>query len=46
MQPDGSWRVTLSPMCAGAPCVLTAKSGGERRTLFDVAIGEVWLAGG
>jgi len=44
---NGSWRVLLDPLPArakGSP--LTIAAGGERTTVKDVLVGEVWLASG
>jgi sialate O-acetylesterase len=47
---DRRWRIALDPLPASAePRVLEAESlgvGGERLTITDVLIGEVWLASG
>lgn len=45
---DGTWRVTFPPMAAAARTAMTVASAvtGETVTFDDVAIGEVWLAGG
>ena len=43
---DGSWMLELPPRDAGFGCVLHIESGSEQIELTDIAIGEVWLAGG
>lgn len=43
---DGRWRVQLSPLKPGGPHELLVSAGGERRTLSDVLIGDVWIAAG
>ncbi len=43
--PDGSWQVTLEPMPAGGPHVLSIQ-GKNTLTLDDVLVGEVWLCSG
>lgn len=43
---DGSWMLELPPQEAGVGSVLRIKSGSEQIELTDIAIGEVWLAGG
>lgn len=43
---DGSWMLELPPQEAGVGSVLQIKSGSEQIELTDIAIGEVWLAGG
>lgn len=44
---DGKWLAVLPPQKACVDCAVTVESdGGERRVFRDVAIGEVWLAGG
>lgn len=45
-QPDGTWRVSLPPQSAGTGLTLQATDGETAFTYEDVAIGEVWLAGG
>ena len=42
----GRWRAELEPLEASSEETLTAESGGERLEVRDVAVGEVWLAGG
>ncbi len=41
----GNWRVTLDPMPAGGPYVLTAQ-GANTVALEDVMVGEVWVCSG
>lgn len=43
---DGSWMLEFPPRNAGLGCVLHIVSGSEQIKLTDIAIGEVWLAGG
>lgn len=43
---DGTWQVTLPPMCAGTGFTLLAEGDGCKIMREDVAFGEVWLAGG
>ena len=42
----GQWQAYLPPMEAAAGLVLTVSAGEETLTFSDVAVGEVWLAGG
>ena len=42
----GNWRIFFGPLAAGTGLELTAASGGERVVFNDVAIGEVFVAGG
>ena len=42
---DGRWKVTLEPLPAGGPHVLTVK-GVNSLTIDDVLVGEVWLCSG
>ena len=42
---DGRWKVSLAPMAAGGPFVLTVR-GKTAITSKDVMIGEVWVASG
>ena len=42
----GNWRVTFGPLPAGTGLELMAVSGGERIVFTDVAVGEVFVAGG
>ena len=44
--PDGCWRVTLPPLEASCQETLCVSGGKEKRELTDVAVGEVWIAGG
>ncbi len=44
---NGAWRLELPAMEAASGLTLTVSGdGGDRVTLRDVAVGEVWLAGG
>ncbi|MBR1585677.1 MAG: hypothetical protein IJ662_09070 [Clostridia bacterium] len=43
---DGRWRAYLPPMQAATGLTMTVCAQGEAVTLNDVAVGEVWLAGG
>lgn len=43
---EGNWQAELSPMEAAEGLTLTAQCGGCSVTLSNIAIGEVWLAGG
>ena len=42
----GRWSVVIDPLAASEEETLTVDSGEERIVLTDVAVGEVWLAGG
>jgi sialate O-acetylesterase len=42
----GRWSVRLPQAAAGGPFTLAVTSGGERITLRDVLVGDVWLASG
>jgi sialate O-acetylesterase len=43
----GRWRVELDPMPAGGPYALDiSSSGGDRLSISDVLVGEVWLCSG
>ena len=42
---DGAWRVTLAPLRAGGPHVLTV-AGRDTVRVRDVLVGEVWVASG
>jgi sialate O-acetylesterase len=42
---DGRWEVTLPPMAAGGPYVLTV-NGKKMVEIKDVMVGEVWVASG
>ena len=42
----GNWQVTLPPMSAATDLVLTASTDTDSVTCHNIAIGEVWLAGG
>ncbi len=43
---QGRWQVSLEPLAAGGPHVVTIVAGDERITLEDVLVGEVWLCSG
>lgn len=43
---DGAWRVSLPPLEAAEGLTLTASSRGQTILVRDVAVGEVWIAGG
>ncbi len=43
---DGRWSVLLESGAAGGPYTLTVKSGKERVTVQDIALGEVWICSG
>jgi sialate O-acetylesterase len=43
---DGHWQITLEPMLAGGPYILTAASGGGTATLTNVLCGDLWLCSG
>lgn len=43
---DGSWTVLLGPLEASFAETVTVSAGAETLTFTDVAVGEVWLAGG
>ena len=43
---DGSWKIALQPLCAGAGYTLVASDTAESIVIQNVAVGEVWLAGG
>ena len=43
---DGRFEISLPPQRAQTGCVLTITSGGERVTAADIAVGDVYLAGG
>lgn len=43
---DGTFRVYLPPMEAGSNLTLTVSAHGKTIMIEDVAVGEVWLAGG
>lgn len=40
------WRTYLAPLPAQTGCSLTVSCNGVNKTFTDVAVGEVWLAGG
>ncbi len=43
---NGAWKVYLPPMEAGSGHTLTVFAGDNTISIEDIAIGEVWLAGG
>ena len=43
---DGTWCATLPPLSAGTNYVLTVSDGTTEEQRKQVAVGEVWLAGG
>ncbi len=45
---NGAWKVTLPPMeaCRQTSMTICSEKTGERIEFHDVAVGEVWLAGG
>ena len=45
---NGMWNVTMPPMgaCGQTVMVISSEKTGERIEFHDVAVGEVWLAGG
>lgn len=43
---SGSWELTLPPLDAGGPYVLSLYSGTESLIYSDVYVGDVWLASG
>ena len=43
---EGRFEITLPPQRAQSGCTLTALSDGERITAADIAVGDVYLAGG
>ncbi|HMN46172.1 MAG TPA: sialate O-acetylesterase [Povalibacter sp.] len=44
---DGRWQLQLDPLPAGGPHILEAvTAGGDRQTLRDVLVGDVWLCSG
>lgn len=43
---NGAWQITLPPLCASCAETLTVQSNHERISVEDVAVGEVWIAGG
>lgn len=42
----GEWNLTLPPMSAGGPYILSIRAENEELTYTDVYIGDVWLASG
>ena len=43
---DGGWEAVLAPLTASEQEILTVKTDGEEIRIGDVAVGEVWIAGG
>lgn len=43
---NGNWTAILPPMAADEDYTMTVSCGSETITFHDIAIGEVWLAGG
>ena len=43
---DGKWQAFLPPQPAGTGLTLTVSAGDEMIAISDVAVGEVWIAGG
>lgn len=43
---NGQWRANLEPLQAGAGLELTVASNSEKKVIRNVAVGEVWIAGG
>lgn len=43
---NGRWEITLPPLCASEEEILVVSDGNEKLVFLDVAIGEIWLAGG
>lgn len=43
---NGCWAVTLPPLQASAAETMTVTAGAQTVTVEDVAVGEVWVAGG
>jgi sialate O-acetylesterase len=43
---DGTWQVTLKPLAAGGPYVLTATADGTEIVLTNILCGDVWLCSG
>lgn len=44
--PDGRWTMQLPPHPAARDLTMVIRSGGEELVLRDIAVGEVWIAGG
>jgi sialate O-acetylesterase len=42
----GRWRVTLAPLPAGGPFVMTIRGRSQTLVINDVMVGEVWLCSG
>ena len=43
---NGAWMVTLPPLHASTAETMTVETDAETVTLENVAVGEVWIAGG
>lgn len=43
---DGYWKVELPPMPAGGPYTLHISTGNYQKTVQNILVGDVWLAGG
>ncbi|KQY31062.1 9-O-acetylesterase [Caulobacter sp. Root487D2Y] len=43
---EGRWSTTLPAREPGAALTLTAQAGGERQTISDLLVGDVWLCSG
>jgi sialate O-acetylesterase len=43
---NGRWQVTLDSLKSGGPYEMTIASGGQRLTLKNILVGEVWIASG
>lgn len=46
VQPDGAWSLSLAPLGAGGPYVMSLTDGEATLEYREVFVGEVWLAGG
>ncbi|MCD7928536.1 MAG: hypothetical protein LUF86_00050 [Clostridiales bacterium] len=46
VEAEGCWNLTLAPREAGTGLTLTVESEGQQLTCTNVAVGEVWFAGG
>lgn len=44
--PDGGWKAQLPPHAAAKDLTMVIRAGSEELVLRDVAVGEVWIAGG
>lgn len=42
----GAWKATFKPMSHGGPYDMVVRSGNEVKTIKDIYVGDVWLAGG